>query len=65
MTNMERAHEHYLNGVPTSIDIPNTTVERMLIDAVADYPNRVAIDFWDANGLTNRSPPMLNARSLY
>lgn len=45
MTNMERAHEHYLNGVPTSIDIPNTTVERMLIDAVADYPNRVAIDF--------------------
>ncbi|QJC21598.1 AMP-binding protein [Arcanobacterium buesumense] len=45
MTHMQRAHEHYPHSVNPSVPIPDHTVERMLIDAVADFPQRVAIDF--------------------
>lgn len=45
MDNMKRAHEQYADNVPTEIEIPNITIEQMLFDAAADFPERVAIDF--------------------
>ncbi|MFY9262479.1 MAG: AMP-binding protein [Actinomycetaceae bacterium] len=43
--NMARAHEHYAEGVPTEITIPDITIDRLLFDSARDYPDRVAIDF--------------------
>ncbi|WP_216381498.1 AMP-binding protein [Arcanobacterium phocae] len=45
MNNMQRAHQHYPAGVSPTVEIPDITVERLLVDAVADFPKRVAIDF--------------------
>lgn len=45
MTPPQRGTEHYPEGVSTQIDIPDFTIEQMLIDAIADFPQRVAIDF--------------------
>ncbi|MDP9806998.1 long-chain acyl-CoA synthetase [Trueperella bonasi] len=45
MTNMERAHSRYPEGVPTEIEPVTTTIDQLLFSAAEDFPERVAIDF--------------------
>lgn len=42
---MERAHQHYSLGVPTTISPANETIGDIFNKAVEDFPNKVAIDF--------------------
>ena len=48
-TMMERAHEHYLPGVPTDIQEVTTPVSHALMQAHKDFPERIAIDFLGRN----------------
>lgn len=45
MTTPPRGTEHYPEGVSTTVSIPDFTMEQMLVEAIADFPKRVAIDF--------------------
>lgn len=45
MDQMVRAHEHYSEGVPFELPITDETIASLLPDAVADFPDRIAIDF--------------------
>ncbi|MCB2223548.1 MAG: long-chain fatty acid--CoA ligase [Actinobacteria bacterium] len=38
-------HQHYDQGVPTSLEYPDLTLSALLVKAVADYPDRPAIHF--------------------
>ena len=42
---MDRAHEHYLPGIPTELEPVTTNIMDGLQAAVRDYPDRIAIDF--------------------
>ena len=42
---MDRAHEHYLPGVPKAITPITSTIMDGMHAAVRDYPDRIAIDF--------------------
>lgn len=43
--NMARAHEHYADSVPETISIPDFPINRLLANAITEFPDRMAIDF--------------------
>ena len=45
MNNMHRYHTKYPKGIPTDIEIPNTTLPHILDEVVKFYPNKIATDF--------------------
>ena len=47
--NMARAHERYADNVPQSISIPDFPIDRLLANAIVEFPDRVAIDFLGKN----------------
>ncbi|MEW6919367.1 AMP-binding protein [Trueperella pyogenes] len=45
MDQMELAHSYYPDGMPTTIEPVTTTIDHLLLEAIRNVPDRIAIDF--------------------